>query len=49
MCIVYYDVGDGNEYCYLLPTGNEERGALGVESIPVAKLPSCQDMKTMAL
>ena len=34
---------------YLLPTGSEERGVLGVGSIPVAILPSCQDMKTIAL
>ena len=33
----------------LLPTGSEERGVLGVRSIPVAILPSCQNMKTMAL
>ena len=35
-------------YC-LLPTGSEERGVLGVGSIPVAILPSCQDMNTIAL
>ena len=34
---------------HLLPTGSEERGVLGVGSIPVAILPSCQDMKTIAL
>ena len=34
---------------YLLPTRSEERGVLGVGSIPVAILPSCQDMKTIAL
>ena len=33
----------------LLPTGREEREVLGVGSIPVAILPSCQDMKTIAL
>ena len=33
----------------LLPTGSEERGVLGVGSIPVAILPSCQDMETIAL
>ena len=33
----------------LLPTGSEERGVLGVGSISVAMLPSCQDMKTIAL
>ena len=31
----------------LLPTGSEEREVLGVRSIPVAILPSCQNMKTM--
>ena len=34
---------------HLLPTGSEERGVLGVGSIPVAILPSCQDMKTTDL
>ena len=34
---------------HLLPTGSEERGVLRVGSIPVAILPSCQDMKTFAL
>ena len=29
---------------YLLPTGSEEREVLGAGSIPVATLPSCQDM-----
>ena len=33
----------------ILPTGSEWRGVLGVESIPVATLPSCQDMKIVAL
>ena len=33
----------------LLPTGREEREVLGVGSIPVAILPSCQDMKTIAI
>ena len=33
----------------LLPTGSEERGVLGVGSIPVAILPSCQNMKIIAL
>ena len=33
----------------LLPTGSEERGVLGVWSIPVAILPSGQDMKSIAL
>ena len=34
---------------HLLPTGSEEREVLGVGSIPVAILPSRQDMKTIAL
>ena len=29
---------------YLLPTGSEERGVLGVGSIPLARLPSCQKL-----
>ena len=33
----------------LLPTGSEEREVLGVGCISVAILPSCQDMKTIAL
>ena len=33
------------KYNNLLPTGSEERGVLGVGSIPVAILPSCQDIK----
>ena len=34
----------------LLPIGSEERGVLGFGSIPVAILPSCQDVKkTIAL
>ena len=28
---------------------NEERGVLGIGSIPVAMLSSCQDMKTIPL
>ena len=32
-----------------LPTGSEGRGVLGVGSIPVTILLSCQDMKTIAL
>ena len=35
--------------CNLLPTRSEERGVLGAGIIPVAILPSCQDMKTIAL
>ena len=34
---------------YLLPTRGEERGVLGVGSVPVAILPSCQDAKNIAL
>ena len=34
---------------HLLPTGSEERAALGLGSIPVAILPSSLDMKTIAL
>ena len=33
----------------ILPTGSEERGVLGVGSIPVAILLSCQNVKTFAL
>ena len=33
----------------LLPSGSVEREVLGVGNIPVAILPSCQDMKTIAL
>ena len=33
---------------FLLPTGSEERGVLGVGSIPVAIFPACQNMKTIA-
>ena len=33
----------------LLPTGSEEGEVLGVGSIPVAILPSCQKMKIIAL
>ena len=39
----------GHHFENLLPTGSEQRGVLGVGSIPVAILPSCQDMKTIAL
>ena len=34
---------------HLLPTGSEEREVLGVGSIPVAILPSRQDIKYIAL
>ena len=33
----------------LLPTGSEEREVLGVGSIPVTILQSCQNMKMIAL
>ena len=41
----------GNKGCskLILPSGSEEREVLGVGSIPVAILPSCQDMKTIIL
>ena len=33
----------------LLPTGSEERGVLGVGSVPGAILPSCHDVKNITL
>ena len=33
----------------LLPTRREEKGVLGVGSIPVAILPSCQDVEIITL
>ena len=33
----------------LLPTGSKEREVLGIGNIPVAILPSCQDMNTFEL
>ena len=36
---------EGTVHINLLPTGSEEREVLGVGSIPVAILPSCQYMK----
>ena len=33
----------------LLLTESEEQEVLGVRSIPIAKLPSCKDVKTIAL
>ena len=33
----------------LLPTGSEDREVLGFRSIPFAIIPSCQDMKSIAL
>ena len=41
--------GGGTWVLNLLPSGSEEREVLGVGSIPVAILPFCQDMKTIAL
>ena len=38
-----------SELDYYPPAGSEEREVLGIGSIPVAILPSCQDMKTIAL
>ena len=32
---------------HLIPTGSEKRGVLGVETIPVAILPSCQCMRLL--
>ena len=40
---------EDNTMQHILPTGSEEREVLGVGSIPVAILPSCQDMKTITL
>ena len=36
-------------YIHLLPIGSEEREVSGIGSIPVAILPSCQDMQTITL
>ena len=33
----------------LLPIGSEKRGVLGIGSIPVAMMPSCQEMKNIAV
>ena len=35
------------EHGGLLPTGSKKRGVLGMGSIPIAILPSCQDMTTI--
>ena len=40
---------DQEELLHFLPTGSEEREVLGVGSIPIAILPSCQYIKTIAL
>ena len=42
-------LGAEGKNSYLLPTGSEERGILRVGSVHVAIIPSCQDMKTIAL
>ena len=42
-------VGLFARYLLVLPNGSEERDVLGVGSIPVAILTSCQDMETIAL
>ena len=34
---------------HLVPTRSEERGVLGIGSIPIAILPTCQDVKDIAL
>ena len=48
MYITNLDILEKNERndC-LLPTGSEEREVLGVGSIPVAILPSCQYIKLL--
>ena len=49
MTLVQLYLKPSMHYMQLLPTGSEEREELGVGSIPVAILPSHQDMKTIAL
>ena len=46
-CILFRELRQTLISCSLLPTGSEERGVLGVGSIPVAIFPSCQGMKIM--
>ena len=41
--------GTQDSIVYLLPNRSEEKEVLGVGSIPVAILPSCQNMKVIAL
>ena len=41
--------GGGAIKTHLLPTGSEEGGVLGVGSVPVVTLPSCQDLTIIAL
>ena len=38
----YFPLSGNSFFVHLLPTGSEERGVLGVGSIPVAIPPSCQ-------
>ena len=52
----HYTINDDTLLCFsiilsvnLLPTGSEEGEVLGVGSIPIAILPSCQNMKIIAL
>ena len=45
--LVHTNDGVNNIFYYLLPTGSDEREVLGVGSIPVAILPSCQYMKIL--
>ena len=49
MIIIFNHIKLSTFTVHMLPTGSEEREVLGVGSIPVAILPSCQDMKTIAL
>ena len=37
----------GESCVHLLPTGSEEKVVLGVRSIPLAILPSCQNMEIL--
>ena len=48
-CTTPVAVWSAGEKVSLLPTGSEERKVLGVGSIPVATLPSCQIMNIIAL
>ena len=42
-------ISEGRSKACLLPTRSEEKGIMGVWSIPVAILPYCQDMTTSKL
>ena len=44
---IQHEIDMPNTNQTLLPTGSEERGVFEVGSIPVAILPSCQDMKLL--